>query len=227
MHSSRKYGSRSSYIGSTLRIVLHEDAIKVGANTKPESRYMSMDCLLTNRDLPMLIIARGYDDLTLPNSVPAIGASFIRSPSRPKPAFAEGEQAWRFIRQLNINYLALSPSANQSPAQALRAMLSLFINNEDKTAKQQIESIIDARVSPITRRTPSHSELVYGRGIQCRITVDEEGFSGISPYLLGAILEQFIARHVSALTFTELEMESKQRGIIACWPVRMGTRSMV
>lgn len=64
----------------------------------------------------------------------------------------------------------------------------------------------------MTRRLPGSGLLVYGRGVSCELTVDEEGFSGISPYLFGLVLEHYIARHVSINTFSQMTLHSMQRG---------------
>ena len=69
--------------------------------------------------------------------------------------------------------------------------------------------------------------LVYGRGVSCELTVDEEGFSGVSPYLFGLVLEHYIARHVSINTFSQMTLHSMQRGKIMTWPVRAGQRGSV
>jgi type VI secretion system protein ImpG len=60
--------------------------------------------------------------------------------------------------------------------------------------------------------------------VQVALTVDESSFGGISPYLLGCVLEEFFARHVSINTFTETALDSLQRGRIATWPSRIGRR---
>jgi type VI secretion system protein ImpG len=67
---------------------------------------------------------------------------------------------------------------------------------------------------------------VFGRGIACTLTVDESGLGGVSPYLFGLILEHYLARHVSGHSFTQTELHSVQRGRVAGWPVRMGTRGV-
>ena len=65
---------------------------------------------------------------------------------------------------------------------------------------------------------------VFGRGIECEFTFDESGFDGMSPYTLALVLEHYVARHVSMNSFTASVLHSKQRGLIAQWPSRMGTR---
>ncbi len=221
-HSVRKYGTRTAYIGSEVFISM------VDQHEAPYSqalRYLSLKALLTNRDLPRLVPRNGKDDLSLIESVPVKGVGLVRPPSQPKPAYAQGELAWRLIRQLNFNYLPLQELDTRQGAQALRDMLRLYISTDDLEARRQIESLIGSRIQPVTRRLPGSGPLVYGRGILCELTVDEDGFSGISPYLFGLMLEHYLARHVSINVFTQTQLHSMQRGQVAQWPVRMGTRS--
>ena len=219
--SSRKYGTRTPYVGTELFLSLvdqHE------APYSQELRYLSVQALLTNRDLPRLVSRNGYSDLTVVDSVPVRAVGLVRPPSAPKAPFAQGELAWRLIRQLGFNYLPLSDMPHREGAQALRDMLRLFVNSDDLISSKHIDSLIGSQVRPVTRRLPGAGPLVYGRGMECHLSVDEDGFSGVSPYLFGLVLEHYLARHVSINTFTQTKLESMQRGQICMWPVRMGTR---
>lgn len=60
--------------------------------------------------------------------------------------------------------------------------------------------------------------------MKCTLTMDEENFSGVSPYLFGLVLENYLARHASINVFTETELRSIQRGGIARWQPRPGRR---
>ena len=66
---------------------------------------------------------------------------------------------------------------------------------------------------------------MYGRGIECQIDVDEDGFSGHSPFLFGLILEHFIAKHASINVFTQLSLKTAQRGHIHTFAPRIGRRT--
>jgi type VI secretion system protein ImpG len=194
----------------------------------PDSlRYVSIETWLTNRDLPRLVPRNGYSDLSVSDSIPVLAVGLIRPPSAPKPAFAQREHAWRLIRQLSFNYLPLADLPQREGDQALRDMLKLFVNNDDVNALRQIQNLIGSQITPITRRLPGTGPLIYGRGVQCQITVDEDGFSGVSPYLFGVVLEHYLSRHVAINMFTETELVSMQRGVIERWPVRMGTRNVI
>ena len=222
--NARKYGTRTPYVGTEVFVSLvdqHE------APYAESLRYLSVQALLTNRDLPRLVPRNGYSDLSVKDSLPIIAVGLVRAPSQPRAPFAQGEMAWRLIRQLNFNYLPLMDMNQRQGAQALRDMLRLFVGADDLIATKQVEGLIGSRITPVTRRLPGTGPLVYGRGVQCDVTVDEDAFSGISPYLLGLVLEHYLARHVSINVFTQTRLESMQRGQVAQWPVRMGTRGIV
>ena len=222
--NARKYGTRTPYVGTEAFISL------VDQHEAPYSerlRYLSVRALLTNRDLPCLVPRNGHSDLAVANSIPVAAVGLLHAPSRPKAPFAQGESAWRLIRQLGFNHLPLADMPHREGAQALRDMLRLFVAVDDDAHRRQIDSLVGSRIEPVTRRLPGAGPLVYGRGVQCTLSVDEEGFSGTSPYLLGLVLEHYLARHVSINVFTQTRLDSIQRGTVACWPIRIGGRGIV
>lgn len=132
--------------------------------------------------------------------------------------------AWRLIRQLNFNYLPLDDMDHRGGGQGLRDLLRLYLSSDDAERQRQVESLVGVKTRPVTRKLPGSGPMVFGRGIECALTVDEAGFSGMSPYLFGLILEHYLARHVSINSFTQTELHTMQRGRVARWPVRTGTR---
>ena len=222
--AARKYGTRTPYIGTEVFLTLVDQQ---EAPYSDDIRFLSIHALLTNRDLPGLIPRNGVSDLTVAESIPVASVGLIRPPSKPQAPFAEREHAWRLIRQLGFNYLPLANMSGRDGGQALRDLLRLFVGSDDMVQQRQIESLVGSDIEPVTRRLPGSGPLVYGRGVACKLTVDEKGFSGTSPYLFGVILEHWLARHVSINVFTQTEMHTMQRGQIARWPVRMGGRGVV
>jgi len=219
--SARRYGTRTPYIGSEMFVSLvdqHE------APYAESIRYLSVNAHVTNRDLPRLVPRDGIDDLTMADSAPLESIGLIRAPTAPQAPYAEREMAWRLIRQLNFNYLPLEDLDHRPGGQGLRDLLRLFLNDGNSEHRRQVESLVGVMTRPVTRKLPGNGPLVFGRGIECSLTVDENGFSGTSPYLFGVVLEHYLARHVSINSFTQTEMHSMQRGRVARWPVRMGAR---
>lgn len=222
--TARRYGTRTPYVGTEVFLSLVDQHEAPYADT---IRYLSVRALLTNRDLPALVPRDGRSDLQVGQSVPVASVGLIRPPSLPRPPFAERELAWRLIRQLNFNHLPLADVDHRQGAQGLRDLLRLFAAAGNDAQSRQIDSLVGSRIEPVTRRLPGGGPLVYGRGVQCTLTVDEQGFSGGSPYLFGLVLEHYLARHVSINVFTQTRLTSMQRGLVAQWPVRMGSRGAV
>lgn len=222
--TSRKYGTRTPYIGTEVFLSL------VDQNEAPYAdslRYLSVKALLTNRDLPCLVPRNGQSDLAVADSIPVSAVGLIRPPSTPKSPFAQREIAWRLIRQLGFNHLPLADLPQRQGAQALRDMLRLFVAADNEVQRRQIDALVGSRIQAVTRRLPGAGPLIYGRGVLCTLSVDEDGFSGTSPYLFGLVLEHYLTKHVSINVFTQTALESMQRGSVAQWPVRMGGRGIV
>lgn len=222
--NGRKYGTRTPYIGTEVFVSLVDQA---EAPYSDDIRYLSVEAWVTNRDLPRLIPRNTTSDLTMPDSVPIEGVRLIHPPSAPRAPYARGEIAWRLIRQLSFNYMPLADLDHGDGGQALRNMLRLFVSPGESEQTRQIDALVGTRTEPVARRLPGAGLLVYGRGVRCELTIDETGFSGISPYLFGLVLEHYIARHVSINTFTETELHSMQRGLVSRWQPRMGGRGAV
>lgn len=220
-HPRRKYHSQTLYNGTEVFISLVDQQ---EAPFSDDIRYLSMSAMVTNRDLPRLISRNGQFDLSISDAAPVEGARFITPPCSPRAPFVASESAWRLIRQLNFNYLPLSEMEHVSGGEALRQMLQLFVDNTDNETLAQISGLVGCQTQPVIRRLPGNGLLMYGRGVKCTLTVDEENFSGISPYLFGLVVENYIARHASINVFTETELRTLQRGTIANWAARPGRR---
>ena len=74
------------------------------------------------------------------------------------------------------------------------------------------------------RRLPGRGPLVFGRGLEITLGVDERAFEGASAFLLGLVLHRFFTRHVSINLFTETILRSESRGEIDRWMREWGAR---
>jgi len=225
----RRDGSRTSYVGSEVSLSL------VDAHEAPYSatlRQLAVDVLVTNRDLPLLMPIGSDRDFSLAISAPVEGIRCLRGPSRPRPAVVDGEIPWRLTSHLSLNYLTVSDLDDEQGAAALREFLELYADlvdadMADAVSRRQAQGVRRVSVAPRTRRLPVPGPIVFGRGLEIRLTVDETSFAGASAFLLGAVLEQVFARLASMNTFTELVLISERRGEIKRWPPRMAARQLV
>jgi type VI secretion system protein ImpG len=51
---------------------------------------------------------------------------------------------------------------------------------------------------------------------------DERAFEGSGVFLMGAVLDRFMAEYASINSFTQVVIQSDQRGVIKTWPPRTG-----
>jgi type VI secretion system protein ImpG len=219
----RRYGQRTSYVGSEVFISLVDQS---EAPYRTDIQQLSLSALVTNRDLPLMMPLGGGSDFTLVLSSPVKSIKVLRGPCRPTSAIAEQQITWRLIGHLSLNYLALTEVSDKVRAGALRELLNLYSALSEPVISKQIEGVSSFSLQAITRRLPGSGPLVFGRGVGGQLEIDEAAFAGMSPYLFGAVLERYFARHVSINSFTEMSLRSSSRGAISKWPPRFGTRSI-
>lgn len=218
-------GARSGYIGTEVFLSLVDPE---EAPYGDDLRQLSVNTLCTNRDLALQMLPGvGKTDLTLDVAAPLMSIRAIKGPARPRSPLADGAVAWRFISHLTLNYLSLFDTDPERGAAALREMLELYAPAGDAEAKKHIEGVKSVRVRPLTRRLPAPGPITFGRGLEITVEVDDLAFHGGSAFLLGSVLEQFFARHVSINSFTETVLRSAARGQIMRWVPRWGERSIL
>lgn len=222
---SRKYGPRSSYVGSEIFISL------VDGTEAPYSaslRQLSLDTLCTNRDLPLhMPVGQGKTDFTLKEAAPVESVRCIDGPTRPRASFALTGSSWRLISHLTLNYLSLVDRDAVEGASALRELLSLYAEDGAPQIRKQVEGIRSISSAPITRRIAGPGPLAFARGLEIQLDLDESSFEGTGAFLIGAVLEQFFARYVSINSFTETVVSTVERGEVIRWPMRTGRRPVL
>ncbi len=215
------HGPRTGYVGSEAFLSLVDER---ESPYSADLRQLAVEVLATNRDLPLLLPIGSMSSLTFQNSLPVEGVKLLKGPTRPRNSMVDGDYAWRLINHLSLNYLSLFETTGGTGVQALRELLQLYSDPTDPIARKQIEAIWSVTATPIVTRMPVRGPIVFGRGLNIGVAVDETGFAGTGSYLLGSVLEKFFARHVSINSFTRTTLLSESRGRIAQWPARSGTR---
>ncbi|MFC3550075.1 type VI secretion system baseplate subunit TssF [Lysobacter cavernae] len=217
----RRQGARSSYVGSEVFISLVDagDSAYVTA-----LRQLGLQLLCSNRDLPLhMPVGKGKTDFTLEGDAPVQSVRCVAGPTKPRPAPAGGESAWRLLSHLQLNYLSLFEDG-QDGAAAIREMLTLYCDPFDATALRQIEGIKTVSSQPIVRRIPAPGPIMFGRGLEITMTCEDSAFEGTGTFLFGAVMQHFFARYVSVNSFAETVLRTTERNEIARWPARLGTR---
>ena len=224
--SSRQklHGPRSSYIGNEVYVAIVDSN---EAPFKSDLRQLGLELLCTNRDLPLqLPLGIGKTDFTIQTGAPVDFIRCLSGPTKPRPSSAHKETTWKLINHLSLNYLSLINNNKNEGAAALRSLLSLYGDNSDASFRKQIEGVLSIQSKPIVRRINTAGPIVFGRGLEITLTVDEAAFEGSGVFLLGIVLEQFFAHYVSINSFTETVLTTSDRGEIMRWPMRLGQRHL-
>ncbi len=220
----RQRGARTGYLGSEVFISLVDET---QAPYAEELRQLEVGLLCTNRDLPIqMAVGRGATDFLLDVAAPVQSVRVVAGPTRPRPAFRAGETTWRLISQLSLNYLSLAGEDGDTGAQALRQLLDLYVDPRDALARH-VEGVVSIGARSAVHRMPVDGPICFGNGLELRLRLDEDAFTGVGAFLLGAVLDRFFAKYVSINSFTRTVVESTQRGEIMRWPVRAGARAIL
>jgi len=182
---------------------------------KVQTDTLNLDLTCTNRDLPALLSYGQPGDLTLEGGQ-TNAISFLRKPTS-SHRFARGHGAhWRLISHLALNHLSLSDGG----IDAFREMLALYDLPRSPSSQRQIGGIAAIAQRPISAWLSGNPFTCLVRGIEVRITIDEEAFVGSGIHAFAHIVERFLALYVHANSFTQLVVVSNKTGeeCLACPP---------
>lgn len=221
----KQFGRKSAYSGTEIFLSL------VDANSAPyssELRQLGIRALCTNRHLPIqMAVGIGRSDFTMDLSAPVVAIRCLSGPNVPTASQAEGRFSWRLISHLSLNYLSLLDAKGEEGAGALREILRLYADSDDRQTAKQIEGLRKVRSGAVIRRVKTPGPITFARGLEITVDLDETAFEGTGVFILGAVLEQFFAKYVSLNSFTETIIRTQQRGEIMRWPAQMGRRQII
>jgi type VI secretion system protein ImpG len=227
----RRFGARTNYVSSEVYVSLVDSA---AAPLRSDLRQIECRVTCTNRDLPLLLsIGKSGgnrsigSDFQVESGAPVEAIRIVGVPSKPREATAQGETAWRLVSHLSLNYSSLLDQSKQEGAAALREMLLLYSDAQNRAQQRQVEGVQSISTSPIVARLANFGPISVGRGLLILLTLDDAAFDGGSPYLLGSVLEQFFARYVSINSFTQTVLRTTGRGEIKRWMPRTGRRPTI
>ncbi|MFZ1873454.1 MAG: type VI secretion system baseplate subunit TssF [Chania sp.] len=221
---SQRQGTRSSYPGSEVFLSLVDAYHTPWRN---DLEYITAEVLVTNRDLPLLLQRQEALSFVVADSIPLRQVTLKTPLSPPREALAEGRISWGLISQLQLDYLNLMEGDDEQGARALRELLTLYAKLDEPQITKEIKGVQHCRLSPAYHRAPAPGPIVFSRGVAIALTIDEQAFSGSTPYLLGCVLERLFSRMVTMNTFVTTSLSTPQRGKIAQWTPRIGRRTLI
>lgn len=162
----------------------------------------------------------------------------VAGPTQPRPPLLSynerlGEEghvgaiAWRLINVLALNHTGLIHDAAGKDGRSFGDILSLFAPLSDNAADRQAQSVRAVSTRPVVRRLQQKSGTGVARGLEVTITLDDKAFEGASAFLLGAVLDRFLAEYASINHFTQCVIATTERGTIMKWPPRIGAKGIL
>ncbi|ALM84272.1 type VI secretion system baseplate subunit TssF [Bordetella sp. N] len=183
----------------------------------PQVETLSIDLTCTNRDLPAQLAAgQPGGDLFLEGGTVARAIRMLRRPTHTH-RFPQGHAAhWRLISHLALNHLSLV----QSGLPALKETLRLYDLSHSAVSARQIEGLVGLDYRPATHWMAGEPFATFVRGIEIRLTLNEDNFVGTSLHAFVAVMNRFFGLYVHANSFVQLVVLSRRNSdeLLRCPP---------
>lgn len=190
-----------------------------------ETDTLSLELTCTNRDLPALLAygQRG-GDLFMEGAARVNAISFLRKPTLSHRFECGGGAHWRLISHLSLNHLSLTDGG----VEALREMLAMYDLPRSPASQRQIGGIAASSCRPVTAWLPGNPFACLVRGMEVRLSIDEEAFVGSGIHAFAHVMERFLGLYVHANSFSQLVIVSNKTGdvLLTCKP-RSGDLSLL
>jgi type VI secretion system protein ImpG len=190
-----------------------------------ETDTLNLELSCTNRDLPsQLSYGQRGGDLFLEGGSSVKSISFLRKPTN-SYRFEHGRGThWRLISHLSLNHLSLTADG----ADAFREMLALYDLPRSASSQRQIGGIVGIEQKAASAWLPGNPFTCLVRGVEVRLTIDEEAFIGSGIHAFAHLVERFLALYVHANSFAKLTIVSHKTGeeLLTCSP-RSGDLSLL
>lgn len=194
----------------------------------PAETVLSVDALCVNRDLPAALpFGGGHPQLSPLTPHDGVARIACLTPPGPtlRPRLAE-RGAWRLISHLSIGHLSVVGGAEG--AAALRDVLRLYDRAETAETRAAIEALVGVSAKPGTARVPGGRLGSFCRGLDVTLEFDPKPYRENGLYLLGAVLERFLALHGTVNSFVRTTLRLRGRADPAMrFPPRAGYRTLL
>jgi type VI secretion system protein ImpG len=138
-----------------------------------------------------------------------------------------GETRWRLVSHLALNHLSLQ--SGPEGLAALREILLLYAEYDNKSVQRQVNGIREMHCRPVVERLGHDAWRGFARGMEVRLVFDVSAFPGSNAFLFASVLRSFFALYASVNSFTRLVVEDSRRPgeIWKKWPALAGTREFL
>ncbi|ASP39825.1 type VI secretion system ImpG/VasA family protein [Bacterioplanes sanyensis] len=204
--------------GCDTMVALQDQQLKPAM---PVDQTLSAKGLCSNRNLGESL--RVGDRMQLVGAGAMQHAQLVTRPTLFKPARLVGESMVQLLSQLHLNLRSLVNGSSDEVLQRLRQLLFLHSDPMNPSHNKQINGIVAIEARSSVKCLGPDAWRGHFRGTQLALTLDENGFDGADPLLLGETLSHFLGLYTTPNHFTQLTLFSYQReGVWKQWHPRIG-----
>ena len=178
---------------------------------------MSASLLCTNRDLPaQIIFGQSRGDLFSERMNGFSSLSLLRQPTRTARFEYTGDERWRLISMISLNFLSLAAQ----DAQLMKEYLSLYDITQSASNKKLVEGIVSITTSIEARRIQRLPQPGFVRGTVITININQNRFAGVSIRQFAHLLAHVFGYHASLNSFVEVAISdaTTKEEIYRCQP---------
>lgn len=210
---------------------IHLSFINAGG-AQQANEVVSLTLTCTNRQLPDQL-KPGDIRLSTPDLPQGVTARNLIKPRSAISPILDGDLHWRLLGHLNLG------CGSVLTADALRALIELYdlryqASLADRDAGGSAHAVLNhqrLKEGIETVRSQPTTRLMEGvpvRGLDITVVVDEERVGGSGDaYLLGAVLDEFLAQFITLNSFSRLTVSCRNSGSSFAFPARLGRRRLV
>ncbi len=178
---------------------------------------MSASLLCTNRDLPsQVVFGQSRGDLFSEGMTGFSSLSLLKQPTRTARFEYTGEERWRLISLISLNFLSLAAQ----DADLMKEYLSLYDITQSPSNKQLVEGIVSVTTSVKARRIQRLPQPGFVRGTVIDIRINQKNFASISVRQFAHLLAHVFGYHASLNSFVEVAISdaTTKEEIYRCQP---------
>lgn len=182
-----------------------------------QTETLSLDLTCTNRDLPSgLSIGLEGGDLFIDGGTITNRIALLLRPT-PCVRFERRQAAhWRLVSHLALNHVSLASEG----ATTLKEMLALYDLRRSAVSARHVDGIVNVEQRAAVQWLPGKPFATFVRGLEIRLTVDEDHFVGASLGTFVRVIDVFFGLYVHINSFVQLVVVSRRTGeeIMRCLP---------
>ncbi|MGM8938596.1 type VI secretion system baseplate subunit TssF [Psychrobacter glaciei] len=178
---------------------------------------ISAALLCTNRDLPaQVVFGQSRGDLFSEGMTGFSSLSLLKQPTRTARFEYTGEERWRLISLISLNFLSLAAQ----DAELMKEYLSLYDITQSASNKLLVEGIVSVTTSIKAQRIQRLPQPGFVRGTVIDIQINQKNFAGVSIRQFAHLLAHVFGYHASLNSFVEVAISDAvtKEEIYRCQP---------